>query len=160
MAKGRPKDPGRARRGTGHHPAPPAAPPAVVDSRAVCGVEPPPDLEGIALDAWQACVEEMAGNRQLRPVDLILLKTYVEAAYIHAEATVKIKEFGILVAGPRGPVPNPMIKVQDNAARTMRLLSETLGLGPMARIHAGFIQIAGAAMAADIRERLITKLVK
>ncbi|MGE5500504.1 MAG: P27 family phage terminase small subunit [Ignavibacteriales bacterium] len=161
MPKGRPKDPAAARRGTGRKPAK-AAPPAVIEPAAVevCGFEPPADLPEVAQQAWTLCVEEMQANRQLRESDLILLRAYVEAVYIHAEASAKIHEFGVLVAGPKGPMPNPMIRVQDNAARTIRLLSENLGLNPIARIRAGIMEIAGASMVMDIRERLVKQIAK
>lgn len=159
MAKGRPKDPTAAKRGTGRK-EPAAAPPAVIDPADVCEIVPPEDLEGVALEAWKVCTAEMLGNRQLRESDLIMLRAYVEAVHVHAEATAKIHEFGVLVASPRGPIPNPMIKVQDNAARTIRLLSENLGLNPMSRIRAGIMEVAGASMVLDIRERLVKEIVK
>jgi P27 family predicted phage terminase small subunit len=159
MAKGRPKDPTAARRGTGRKPPEPALP-AVIDPAEVCALVPPEDLEGVARDAWRVCVAEMQANRQLREADLIMLRAYVEAVHVHAEATAKIHEFGVLVASPRGPIPNPMIRVQDNAARTIRLLSENLGLNPIARIRAGIMEVAGASMVLDIRERLVREIVK
>lgn len=159
MAKGRPKDPSAQRRGTGRK-EPPAAPPAIVAHGEPCGIAPPADLEGAAREAWEVCAAEMAGNRQLRPADLILLKAYVEAVHVHAEATAKVHEFGVLVASARGPIPNPMLKVQDNAARTIRLLSENLGLNPIARIRAGIMEAAGVSMALDIRKQLVEQLVK
>jgi len=79
---------------------------------------------------------------------------------VHLEASAKVREFGVLVAGPSGPIPNPMIRVQDNAARTIRLLSENLGLNPIARIRAGIMEVAGASMVLDIRERLVREIVK
>ena len=102
----------------------------------------------------------MTANRQLRESDLILLKAFVEAVYIHAEASAKVHEFGVLVASPKGPVPNPMIRVADNAARTIRLLSDSLGLNPMSRIKAGIMEVIGASMVMDIRERLVKEIVK
>jgi P27 family predicted phage terminase small subunit len=100
----------------------------------------------------------MGANRQLRASDLVLLRAYVEAVFVHAEASAKVHEFGVLVASPRGPVPNPMIRVQDNAARTIRLLSENLGLNPMARIRAGIMEIAGASMVLELRQNLVREL--
>lgn len=158
MAKGRPTDPEAAKRGTGRKRK--AAPPAVLEPAALCTCEPPDDLPEVARDAWRICVDEMGSNRQLREADLILLKAFVEAVHVHAEASAKVHEFGVLVASPRGPIPNPMIKVQDNAARTIRLLSENLGLGPLTRIRAGIMEAAGASLVMDIRERLVKKIVE
>lgn len=161
MAKGRPKDPGAAKRGTGRKPVKAASPAVIEAAPAVaCGPVPPADLPELVHDAWQTCVAEMTANRQLRESDLILLKAYVEAVYIHAEASAKVHEFGVLVASPKGPIPNPMIRVQDNAARTIRLLSDNLGLNPMSRIKAGIMEVIGASMVMDIRERLVKEIVK
>jgi P27 family predicted phage terminase small subunit len=162
MAKGRPRDPARERRGTGHRPSQPkpALPDVVPAADAVCGFSPPGDLPDVARQAWEVCVAEMGGNRHLRESDLILVKSYVEAVWVHAEASAKVHEFGVLVAGPHGPIPNPMIRVQDNAARTIRLLSENLGLNPVARIRAGIMEVAGASLVLDIRERLVREIVK
>jgi P27 family predicted phage terminase small subunit len=160
VAKGRPRDPGRVRRGTGNRPAaPPAAAPATRPGAAVA-FEAPADLPEVARQAWELCVAEMGANRQLRASDLVLLRAYVEAVFVHAEASAKVHEFGVLVASPRGPVPNPMIRVQDNAARTIRLLSENLGLNPMARIRAGIMEIAGASMVLELRQNLVRELAK
>jgi P27 family predicted phage terminase small subunit len=160
MARGRPTDQGAVKRGTGRKP-PKAAPPAVIEAApVVCGPEPPTGLPPLVHEAWQTCVAEMTANRQLRESDLILLKAFVEAVYIHEEASAKVHEFGVLVAGRHGPVPNPMIKVQDNAARTIRLLSDNLGLNPMSRIKAGIMEVIGASMVMDIRERLVKEIVK
>jgi P27 family predicted phage terminase small subunit len=159
MAGGRPKSPGAARRGTGRKP-PKAAPPATVEKATpaavveACVWDPPGDLPDTAHGAWRTCVDEMAANRQLRASDLVLLKAYVEAVHVHAEASAKVHEFGVLVASPKGPVPNPMLRVQDNAARTIRLLSENLGLNPMSRIRAGLMEVMGASMVMDIRQGL------
>lgn len=159
MAKGRPKAPGAERRGTGRKP-PPAALPAIVTDEADCTFAPPDNLEGVALDAWRICAAEMQGNRQLRDSDLVVLRAYVEAVHVHAEATAKVHEFGVLIESHKGPIPNPMIRVQDNAARTIRLLSENLGLNPIARIRAGIMEVVGASMVLDIRERLVKEIVK
>lgn len=158
MARGRPKDPARARRGTGNRPAstPPAAPATLPGG--IVGYEAPPDLPDVARRAWELCVAEMGANRQLRASDLVLLRAYVEAVYVHAEASAKVHEFGVLVSSPRGPIPNPMIRVADNAARTIRLLSENLGLNPMARIRAGIMEIAGASMVLELRQNLVREL--
>jgi P27 family predicted phage terminase small subunit len=155
----RPKSPAAARRGTGRKP-PKAAPPATVEKATpasvveACVWNPPGDLPQSAHEAWRTCVEEMAANRQLRASDLVLLRAYVEAIYVHVEASAKVHKYGIMVAGPNGPAANPMIRVQDNAARTIRLLSENLGLNPMVRIRAGLMEVMGASMVMDIRKSL------
>ena len=72
----------------------------------------------------------MAANRHLRAPDLILLKAYCEAVALHDESSNKIHQLGVLVSGPSGPMVNPLIRVQKDAAQTMRQLADVLGLNP------------------------------
>ncbi len=162
--KGRPPDPNRARRGTGHRPEAGKAPAVVpiAPARAeLVEAEPPEDLPTDVAEVWRACVAEMAGNRHLRPPDLVLLRAYCEAVHLHAAASAQIHAAGVLVVGPMGgPMANPLIRVQKDAATTMRQLSEILGLNPLARIRAGLMEVAGQSMALELRDRLLAKLPK
>jgi P27 family predicted phage terminase small subunit len=111
-------------------------------------------------DVWSACVAEMGANRHLRAPDLVLLRAYCEATYLHLQASAMIHAQGLMTEGAYGPVVNPMVKVQKDAATTMRQLSDVLGLNPLARIRGGLLEIAGQSMVLDIRERLVAKLAK
>jgi P27 family predicted phage terminase small subunit len=88
----------------------------------------------------------MAAARRLRKPDLVILKAYCEAVDLHDQASANIHQYGVLVKGLNGPVANPLIRVQKDAAATMRQLSDVLGINPLARIHAGVAQIAGQVM--------------
>lgn len=163
MARGKVPDPGRERRKTGNRPAAgkrkPAPPATIPGAGAVVSADPPADLPPVAAEAWRLAVDEMSGNRQLRPPDLVLLKTYCEAVYVHEEASAAIHKYGILVTGTQGqPMANPMIRVQKDAAGTIRQLSDVLGLNPLARIRAGIMEIAGQTMVHELRERLAGKI--
>ena len=105
-------------------------------------------------------VEEMGGNRQLRPIDLVQLKVWCEALFVHAEASENIHTYGVLVKGTAGPISNPMLRVQKDAAATIRQLSDVLGLNPLARIRAGIMELAGQSMALELRDRLVKQLTK
>ena len=163
MAKGRPPDPGRERRGTGNRAAvgraKPATSRALPAPAAVVGAEPPAGLPEAVAPVWGVCVAEMAANRHLRASDLILLKAYCEAVALHDESSNQIHRLGVLVAGPSGPMVNPLIRVQKDAAQTIRQLSDVLGLNPLARIRAGLQEAAGASLVLGIRERLVGKIV-
>ena len=100
----------------------------------------------------------MAGNRHLREPDLVLLKSYCEAVATHAAASADIHERGLLVENAFGPCVNPLVKVQKDAAVTIRQLSDVLGLNPLARIRAGILEIAGASILMDIRDRLVKEV--
>jgi P27 family predicted phage terminase small subunit len=164
VAKGRPPDPGRERRGTGNRAAvgraKAATARALPASAAVVEAEPPEGLPKEVAPLWSCCVAEMAANRHLRAPDLILLKAYCEAIWLHEEAAAQIHRLGMLVAGDRGPMVNPLIRVQKDAAQTMRQLSDVLGLNPSARIRAGLMEVAGASMVLGIRDRLVGEIVK
>lgn len=157
MAKGRPRDPQREKsHSTGHRAQTGQAAPAVLapvsDSLALR--EPPADLPAVAADAWRVILSDMAALRTLREVDLPLVVAYCEAAQVHAEASKIIHDKGVLVAGPSGPIANPMIKVQKDAAVTMRQLSDVLGINPLARIRGNLMEAATGAVVLNIQEKL------
>ena len=164
MAKGRPPDPGRERRGTGNRAtvgrAKASTARALPAPTVVAQAEPPADLPGAVVPLWTACINEMAANRHLRAPDLILLKAYCEAISLHEESSAQIHRLGVLVSGPQGPMVNPLIRVQKDAAQTMRQLADVLGLNPTARIRAGLQEVAGASLVLGIRDRLVGEIVK
>ncbi len=55
---------------------------------------------------------------------------------------------------------NPLIRVQKDAAQTIRQLSDVLGLNPTARIRAGLQEVVGASLVLGIRDRLVGELTK
>jgi P27 family predicted phage terminase small subunit len=103
-------------------------------------------------------LSDMSAMRTLRAVDLPMVRAYCEAVYVHDEASRKIHEYGVLVKGSTGPVANPMLKVQKDAAGTIRQLSDVLGLNPLARIRGNLMEVAGQSLALGIRDRLVSKL--
>lgn len=152
MTKGRPVDPTRAKRGTGHRPqAGKKKPVEIVPLPAVPLLpSPPDDLPATMHEVWTTAVAEMSGNGHLREVDLQTLKMYCEALYNHAQASANIHQYGLLVKGPHGPMPNPMLRVQKDAAATALRMSDALGLNVLARIRAGLMQIAGQSLLASV----------
>jgi P27 family predicted phage terminase small subunit len=119
---------------------------------------PPKGLPAAAADTWRAILSDMAALRTLREVDMPLVLAYCEAVYVHTEASANIHTYGVLVKGPRGPIPNPMIRVQKDAATTIRQLSDVLGLNPLARIRGNLMEVAGQSVALGIRDRLLERL--
>ena len=108
----------------------------------------------VAREAWVAILTDMSTLRTLREVDLPLVRAYCQAAQVHADATDLITRKSVLVAGVGGPMPNPMIKIQKDAATTMRQLSDVLGINPMARIRGNLMEAATGSMVLDIQKRL------
>ena len=90
----------------------------------------------------------------MRESYLPALQAYCEAVYIHAEASANIHQFGILVKGPNGPVANPLIRVQKDAAATMLRYADTLGLTPAARIRLGLMEVTGMSLLSSLNTAL------
>ena len=162
MTKGPPPDPRRARRGTGTKPLPgrekaalAAAPPVASE---LAEALPPEDLPEAVREVWSACVLEMSGNRHLRAPDLVLLRAYVDAVETHRRAGADLAERGYLVENAFGLAVNPMVRVQKDAAATLRQLSDVLGLNPLARIRSGLLEVAGQSLVLELRERLTKEL--
>jgi P27 family predicted phage terminase small subunit len=82
------------------------------------------------------------------------LEAYCVAVYVHAQASNQIQQFGILVKGPNGPMPNPSIKIQKDAAATMLRYAETLGLTPAARIRLGLMEISGMSLLSTLNQAI------
>lgn len=141
----------------GHHAAPGLAvvPDLAPIPAPLAHREPPEGMEPAASDAWRMCIADMAGNKTLRESDLIALNVLCEAVADHEAAVENIRKYGRLVKGPKGPMPNPMLKEKQRSATTIRQYSDILGLNPMARIRGNLLQLAGQSQALDVRERLI-----
>lgn len=156
MAKGRPADPTRAKRQTGHRPKPgeakPAAPsvPAIVQPALPA---PPSDLTPEGQAMFTRIIAELA-PRGLRDADLEAVAMMCHSASIHYEARRKIAETGVLVKGPRGPMVNPLVKVaRDEAATYLRLANE-FGLTLAARLRLGLMQLAGESIVSAMNKDL------
>jgi len=156
MAKGRPKDPSAARRGTSHRPACVKSPTglAIAGTPEQFALAPPETLPEGAHGMWRVAVEELCSLRTLHLSDLPLLEMLVIAVYRHRQAQAQIEQLGILVKGPRGPMVNPFIKVERDEAATCLRLAETLGLTPVARLRLGLISLAGQSILAGIDAEL------
>lgn len=163
MTKGRPADPNRAKRGTGNRPAQgtprvvKAAPIVAVAAEVVAEVEafpPPSTLPDEVHHVWRSVVQDLGGSNHMRETYLPALSAYCEALYLHAKASAYIHEYGVLVKGPNGPMSNPMIRVQKDAAATMLRFAETLGLTPSGRIRLGLMEITGMSLLSSLNQAL------
>lgn len=82
------------------------------------------------------------------------VEVYCEAVYIHAQASANINSVGVLVKGQNGPMPNPLLKVQKDAAATMLRYADSLGLTPAARIRLGLMEITGMSLLSSINSSI------
>lgn len=139
MPKGRPPDPRRERRGTGNRPKRTENRPSrdVVPAGTAVPVlmQPPETLPSAVHEVWHAAVADLGGAGYLRPSFIPTLLAYCEAVYVHAQASLSIHRSGLVVKGTNGPMTNPMLKVQKDAAATILRYADALGMNPAARIR-------------------------
>lgn len=141
MPKGRPADPGRARRGTGNRPKPGEAKKAKPISPIAVVIPPetyPPtaNVPAEVHDIWRAVVTDLGGANNMRASFLPAIEAYCLAVYTHAQAAQNIQQFGILVKGPNGtPITNPLLKVQKDAARIRLGLLEITGISLLSSLN-------------------------
>lgn len=162
MTKGRPADPSRAKRGTGNRPKPGEARkvkqelvvPKTHQVEQAEAFPPPKTLPDAVHEVWRAAVADLGGANHMRSSYEPVLSAYCQAVYIHAQAGANIEQYGVLVKGPNGPIPNPLIKVQKDAAATMLRYAETLGLTPAARVRVGLMEVTGMSLLAGIGQAL------
>lgn len=152
MAKGRPPDPKREKAGTGHRPLPgklstEISPVAPFD---VC---PPACIPPGAHELWTVACHDLI-PKGLSEADLPLIEMMVMAAHRNRQAREIVEKIGVLTKGDKGPVVNPLLKVEKETAATYLRLAETLGLSPAARARLGLLHIAGQSLLVDIAERV------
>ena len=153
MAKGRPPDPGRAKRGTGHRALVGQAKPVEVLPSTLRDADPPASLPMAAHDLWRIVREELAG-RGLTASDLPLVEMLVVTAARNRDARAAVTKAGVLLKDAKTGrlVANPMLKVEKETAATYLRLAETLGLSPASRVRLGLMQIAGQSMLVTIAQ--------
>lgn len=157
MSKGRPASPASAKRGTANRPKtvkPPVTVPGTEVAQVLDPYPPPATLPEEVHQVWRSIVSDLGGANHMRDSFLPALTAYCESVYLHAAASENIHEFGVLVKGQNGPMPNPLIKVQKDAAATMLRYAETLGLTPAARIRVGLMEVTGMSLLAGLGQAL------
>lgn len=159
MTKGRPPSPTSAKRGTANHTRPDQkkvkVPVVLPGSVAVSEPFPPSEtIPSEVHDVWRAVVADLGGANNMRTSFLPAVEAYCMAVYIHAQAAAQIQQFGVLVKGNNGPIANPMLKVQKEAAATMLRYAETLGLTPAARIRLGLMEITGMSLLSTLNSAI------
>ena len=117
-------------------------------------LQPPEGLPEAAHGLWRIAVDELCSLRTLHASDLPLLEMMVTSAYRHRQARAQIDALGMHVKGQRGPMVNPLLKVERDEAASYLRLAETLGLTPVARLRLGLIKLAGASLLASIDAEL------
>lgn len=114
---------------------------------------PPADLPEPIHDMWRTVVDELAA-RGLRQSDLEGVRMMCMAAYRSRQAAAFIEQWGLMVETERGPVPNPMLRVEKDQAATFLRYSEAFGLTLSARLRLGLMQLAGQSLLASLNDDL------
>lgn len=146
MAKGRPTDPTRARRGTGHRPNTKDVAPAPAAAVADGLPGPPVGLPSGAVDLWDQVIAEL-WPRGLRHADLEGVRMLVTSAHRNREAALLVDAHGLLVTSATGqPVPNPALKIEKDTRADYLRLADAFGLTLAARLRLGLLQLQGETL--------------
>lgn len=155
MARGRPKDP-TTNPARSHRSEVVKAPAelAIAKTPEPLALAAPDTIPAEAHPIWKVAVEELTALRTLHESDLPLIEMMVLSAYRHRQASAQLNQYGVLVKGQRGPMVNPLLKVEKETAATYQRLAETLGLTPVARLRLGLARLAGESILEGIDKEL------
>jgi P27 family predicted phage terminase small subunit len=116
---------------------------------------PPPENLPVAVHSvWRNAVADLGGANHMRDPFTPTLYAYCQAVYIHAQVSANIEEFGVLVSGANGPMKNPLLAVQKDAAATMLRFADSLGLTPSGRIRLGLMEVTGMSLLASLNQSI------
>lgn len=148
---GRPADPKRALRKTGHRPLPGEAKGTDIAPRFDDAPYPPcpDDLPEAIEPLWNVALAEL-WPRGLREGDLEAIRQMCTQAHRARQAAASIEQYGPLIKGLHGPVVNPMIKIERDATNTYMKIAEAYGLTIASRLRLGIMQLAGQSMQAAL----------
>jgi P27 family predicted phage terminase small subunit len=90
----------------------------------------------------------------MRDGDLEAVRMMCLAAWRHRQAGEQIERFGVLVQGPRGPIVNPMLRVERDSAALYARLADQFGLTLSSRLRLGLIQLAGQSILKSLNDDL------
>jgi P27 family predicted phage terminase small subunit len=114
---------------------------------------PPDDLPAAAVPVWEQAVAELE-PMGLRPADLEAIRLMCVAACRARQAAASIDQYGLLVKGERGPMVNPMARLERDATMTYLRLAEQFGLTLASRMRLGLMVLAGESLVAELNRDL------
>lgn len=154
--KGRPKDPTRARRQTGHRRKPGEAPKLAIVAAPpeVVQLEPPPDLPEAMRPTWDRMVELLV-PLGTRPVDAFTVEALVRQYHRMRSTGALVDEYGVVLRTEGGAVSaSPFLKAERDAAAMFLRIGEQFGLTVASRMRLGLMQLQGKTMAQALSEDL------
>lgn len=92
----------------------------------------PPGLNEEARGMWREIIDNLPNNLLAR-VDTGILERHCIAWARYRDCQRKIEKTGLLVQSPQGPIRNPLLVTQNQAAKEMHSTGGELGLSPVAR---------------------------
>jgi len=99
----------------------------------MASIEMPDDLADDVAEVWRSTLEQLDIMELASPSDADSLRCYCEAVVLHRKASLVLAKSPILVKGLHGPVRNPALQVQREAALTIKTFAQEFGLTPLSR---------------------------
>jgi P27 family predicted phage terminase small subunit len=93
---------------------------------------PPDHLTDIEARLWREITWSLPDDL-LSQADIGILERHVIAWARFRDCQEKIRKTGLLVQSPQGPIRNPLLVAQNQAAKEMHITGGHLGLSPAAR---------------------------
>ena len=181
--KGRPKDPTRARRRTGHSRKPDEAPALkIVPVQADLVLDPPacPACEGAGetgtgkkrqscevcngsgtslpaemVPTWRAVVRALGPMSALREGDVFALELLVRQYQRVKQAGELVDRYGIVTRSESGAVTvSPFVKAERDATSAFLRLAEHYGLTTASRMRLGLMQLVGKTLSQQLLDDL------
>jgi P27 family predicted phage terminase small subunit len=160
--KGRPRDPTRARRQTGHRRKPDEAPalkvvrdPVPAPAGTPPALAPPEDLPEKMLPTWHRVVDAMGGIAALTAGDLFTIEAFVRQYHRMREAGKLVDDYSILATRVTGDVTvSPFLKAERDSAAMVLRLAEQYGLTVASRMRLGLMNLQGRTMLQALNDDL------
>lgn len=120
--------------------------PVASDALPLC----PPGVSREVRQVWDYTVNELIAMKIASSADRDALHAYCEAVVTHRRACALLAGTDVLLKGLHGgPVRNPAVGIQRDAANAIRTFAQEFGLTPSARSRIVAEQAAAAAMSDD-----------
>lgn len=92
-----------------------------------------PDAAPAVREVWDRVLGELVVMGTAHAADQDCLRAYCEAVVTHAKTCRLLADSDVLIKGLHGPVRNPVVAQQRDAAHLIRTLAQEFGLTPSAR---------------------------
>lgn len=97
------------------------------------GVPQCPTDDPDVLEIWDYTVQQLRVMRVLTMADRDALYVYCQAVAMHNEAARQLREQGMFLNTPKGPMRNSATMVMKEASQVIRQLAHSFGMTPQAR---------------------------